>query len=127
MDLKNVETDSSMTIDELVDWSHTTAIEKGWHEERRTPGDLIALCHSELSEVLEEVRRGHGMKEIYYADAAQPVIGFDKPEGVPIELADLLMRVADMCGLYGIDLNEALRIKLAYNQTREYRHGSKVL
>ncbi len=50
-----------------------------------------------------------------------------KPEGIPIELANLLIRIFDTCGTYGINLSEALRMKMAYNKTRPYRHGGKVI
>lgn len=46
-----------------------------------------------------------------------------KPEGVAIELADCVLRIADYCGQYGIDLEAALQIKMEYNQNRPYRHG----
>lgn len=54
-------------------------------------------------------------------------MGFDaKPVGFPIELADLLIRVFDTAEAYGIDLEEALQIKAAYNRTRPHRHGGKL-
>ena len=48
-----------------------------------------------------------------------------KPEGIPIELADVIIRVLDLCGRYGIDIEAAIREKHAYNLTREHRHGGK--
>ena len=109
-----------MHIDELVRESYENAMSKGWHEERRTFGELIALCHSELSEALEEYRAGHNVTEIYLSQGG-------KPEGIPAELADVVIRIADMCGLYGIDLLEAIKIKMQYNKTRPHRHGGKVI
>lgn len=53
--------------------------------------------------------------------------GLAKPEGIPIELADILIRIADTCGARGINLTEALRLKMAYNKTRPTRHGDKSL
>lgn len=109
-------------INELIEKAHNNAIAKGWHKEERSFGELIALCHSELSEALEEYRKGVGYTEIYYDD----LLGLgDKAEGIPIELADCIIRIFDICGLYGIDLEEAIRIKMAYNKTRTYRHGGK--
>jgi NTP pyrophosphatase (non-canonical NTP hydrolase) len=110
----------SMTIKQLVEESHGTALAKGWHENQRTPGELIALMHSELSEALEEVRDGHNLHEVYLSDKG-------KPEGFGVELADCVVRIADACGLYGIDLDAILAQKMAYNKTRPHRHGGKVL
>lgn len=53
-------------------------------------------------------------------------LGFDaKPLGFGIELADILIRVFDTAEAYGIDLQQALEIKAAYNRSRPYRHGGK--
>ena len=105
---------------------HALARAKGWHDhnDRVTFGDRIALIHSEASEALNEYRNGHDFTEIYYHPDER---GQDKPEGIPIELADIVIRVADACELYGIDLANAIAIKHAYNETREYRHGNKRL
>jgi NTP pyrophosphatase (non-canonical NTP hydrolase) len=109
-----------LTIKQLITESHETAKAKGWWQEwERNIPEQICLMHSELSEVLEEYRNGMGETVIYYNDKG-------KPEGIPIELADLLIRVADTCGRYGIDLEEALRIKLKFNEGRPHRHGGKV-
>lgn len=108
-----------MTIDELIKEAHETALEKGWWDKPRTFGDLISLCHSELSEALQEFRNT-GDRRIYYEEDSTP-------HGVSIELADLVIRVADMASHYGIDLEKALKEKMAYNKNRPYRHGEKIL
>lgn len=106
-------------IDILIRESHNTAKEKGWWDESRSFGELIALMHSELSEALE-VYRKEGDEKV-----AEIYPGYI--EGVPIEIADLLIRVFDMCGKYNIDLAKALIIKMEYNKTRPYRHGGKII
>jgi NTP pyrophosphatase (non-canonical NTP hydrolase) len=108
-----------MTINEMVKCVHENAKDHGWHDGKRTPTELLCLIHSEVSEVLEEIRMGEPL------DKNRIVSG--KPEGVPSELADIVIRVADMCGLYGIDLDAAIVEKMAYNKTRPFRHGGKTL
>lgn len=98
---------------------HKNAIEHGWWEEERAFGELIALCHSELSEALEEFRNGKKPNETYIVNG--------KLEGVPSELADVVIRIMDMSQRYGIDLDKAIREKHEYNKTRPYKHGGKVL
>lgn len=96
------------------------AREHGWEDEPRTVGDRIALMHAELSEALEEHRNGHLPNEIYYGENG-------KPEGIPIELADTVIRIMHFCDEEGIDLKNALIQKISYNRTRPYRHGNKKL
>ncbi len=46
-----------------------------------------------------------------------------KPEGVPSELADIIIRVLDACAAWEIDIDAAVRAKVVYNATREQLHG----
>jgi len=50
-----------------------------------------------------------------------------KPEGVPSELADIVIRALDAAGAWGIDLEAIIDEKLAYNITRGHRHGGKAV
>lgn len=109
-----------MTIPDMMREIHETAVSKGWWDNGdRNFGEQIALFHSELSEALEEWRNGRPLEEVYFGEGG-------KPEGVPIELADAVIRIMDTCGRYGIDLEKAILTKMAYNKTRVRRHGGKV-
>jgi len=114
----------NVDIEKLMTAVHQNAIDHGWYEEPRTFGDVIALMHSELSEALEEFRNGHSLTETYYSTDKQ---GNQKPEGVPSELADVIIRVLDTCAYYHIDIAGALLKKHIYNTKRPYRHGNKVI
>lgn len=96
---------------------HWTAFCKGWWEKDRSLLECIALMHSELSEVSEEMRNGKSDNEIYYEG--------DKPCGIPIEFADTIIRILDYCGKANIDIQSALEEKIKYNRGRPYRHGGK--
>lgn len=104
-------------IEALVGESYGTAKEKGWHETKRPFGEIVALIHSELSEALEEYRAGRG--NFYLGPTG-------KPEGIAVEFADAIIRIADAAGELGLDLPGAILAKLEYNRTRPYRHGGKI-
>jgi len=95
------------TINNLILECHAIAKEKGWWDDSRNDGELIALMHSELSEALEALRN-HGTKD-----------------NLAEELADCCIRIFDYCGAREINLEETLRKKIDYNKTRPYRHGKK--
>lgn len=98
------------------------AVGKGWWDDgkKKTFGEQASLFHSEISEALEEYRNGHDFTEIYYGPDG-------KPEGIPVELADCIIRIMDTAAHYGMDLEKAIAEKMDYNANRPYRHGNKAL
>ena len=97
-------------------------IEKGWREntdtrERHVFAAYLALLHSEISEALEayRIRDWSSTRED------------GKPMGVGPELADVFIRLIDMCDLFGIDLASEIERVMAHNWTRSYQHGGKTL
>lgn len=114
-----------MNINELVEQAHRNSVNHGfWDDMPTDPSKLtpylglkLALIHSEVSEVLEELRDGHPMDATRYTATG-------KPEGIPSELADILIRVADLAGAFrGIDLEDMVLEKMAYNTSRPHKHG----
>jgi NTP pyrophosphatase (non-canonical NTP hydrolase) len=109
-----------MQLDEITKIVHDNAVAKGWWDDTpefplRSDGDCLMLMVTELAEAMEELRDGHAPHEIYFKG--------DKPEGVPVELADTIIRICDFAGRHGIKLDEAVALKMKYNETRPYKHG----
>ena len=111
-----------MRIDEMQGMVHELAVKKGWwdHVNEELTTDMIlsklALIHSEVSEAVEAVRDG---KLEPWRDEN------GKPEGMAIELADAVIRIADLCQRLGLDLQDAIETKHDYNKGRAYRHGGR--
>ena len=92
----------------------------GFYDEPRSFDRACMLIASEIFEAHEEYRDGRGFNEIYYLPENP-----DKPEGIPIELADAIIRLLDTSTHYHIDMEHALDLKHAYNLSRPYKHGRK--
>ena len=119
-------------------------VAKGFWDHDRPLTETTMLIVTELAEAVEEERAGNA--DVYYRDLVYGMLydaemveaGDDrlarvglahrdrplKPEGVDIELIDALIRLLDLLGSRGTDVEELLRQKLAYNREgRGYRHG----
>jgi NTP pyrophosphatase (non-canonical NTP hydrolase) len=113
-------------LSNLVTVAFGNSVSKGFWDGKNKISDIpekIALIHSEASEALEELRESKFEPEEAMFDLRKLDSG--KPVGFASEIADIVIRCADLCGGYGIDLGEAVVEKLKYNSTREKMHGKK--
>lgn len=134
-----------MNINELAKEVHENAVAHGWWEKPPTLPEALCLIHAELSEALEEYREGNPLIYGTCALAAEDckysgvcdrvgrpgegegVDGPCKPEGIAVELADVILRTLDPMAALGVDVDAVVMAKHKYNLGREYRHGGKAL
>lgn len=96
-----------MTIAEWQQEIHQYAKDKGWWDRERPIPELLCLLHSEISEALEAYRES-------------------RQDNFREELADVAIRLLDMCEALNIDLEAEIEIKHKANLKRPYRHGGKL-
>jgi hypothetical protein len=119
-----VEESMGYTLNDLIALVHKNALAHGfWEGEDATDENARFLVHlervhRELSEAGQLHDRFHDIRETWIEKGG-------KPEGIPVELADAVIRIFDMCGRYGIDLEDVILRKHAYNKTRPMRHGKR--
>ena len=110
--------------EEATAWCHAN----GWYDEPVPFPLAVALLHSEVSEALEAWRQWgteDATMPVAHLDGTGNLDGPPKPEGVGSEFADLLIRLLDYAHRFGVDLEAEYRRKMAFNQTRPYRHGKR--
>ncbi|UVF61044.1 MazG-like pyrophosphohydrolase [Arthrobacter phage Sakai] len=108
-------------------------------------GNKLLLIVSEVVEAHDEIRNGRAADETYYPVPSPPAslvaeVGVEyacrlmndehrnkpqKPEGVPSEIADAVIRCFDFAYTEGFDLAGIIAEKLVYNASRERLHGKK--
>jgi len=107
------------SISELQEAAHKTAVEHGFWEEFKHPGVFIALMHSELSEALETLRK-------YTGDDPRVLTGLEDSIKIPDffhleeELSDCIIRILDFAGAFGLDIENSMKAKMAYNASRPH-------
>lgn len=100
-------------INWLVALCHSRSRAAGWWDGQDWARDAniipmkLALIHSEISEALEGARKGIMDDHLPHRPMFE------------VELADAIIRIADLAGATGIDLAGAIAEKLEYNRTRK--------
>lgn len=84
------------------------------------PARLMALVGEEPYFILQGGEKVHADYEGMKAQGYEA-----KPEGFGVELADAIIRIADLARRLEIDLDGLVRLKMDYNKTRPHMHGGR--
>lgn len=120
--MQNVAQNTNLSISELTQLIHQGNVKAGWwtnletgetltskqgESPKRNIPEMLCLIHSEVSEAMEGFRKNLMDDKLPH----RPML--------EVELADAVIRILDMCGGLGLDLEGAIFEKLSYNSTRE--------
>ncbi len=92
------------SLNKLAEICHSIAVEKGFWDGNRNIGEALMLIVTELAEAMEAHRK-------------------QDQENFREELADAFIRLLDLCGGLGIDIEGEIAIKSTKNKNRPYKHG----
>ncbi len=99
-------------VNAVVQEAHRASTSAGWwdntdiHGDRHVVPAKLCLIHSEISEAMEGDRKG-------LMDDHLPM-----RQMIEVELADAIIRIADLAGALGLDLGGAVDEKMAFNARR---------
>lgn len=109
------------TLTDLVNEIHANNVAAGWWSDlatgesltskqgepaKRNVPEMLCLVHSEISEAMEGYRKNLMDDKLPHRSM------------IEVELADAVIRICDMAGGLGLDLEGAINEKLEYNKNR---------
>lgn len=126
-----------------IEKAHAVAKEKGfWETENRNVSEILMLVVSELAEAQEALRKNHYADPFAVEDLSRDleldrtdeefmlkaILWKEKFElavksSFEDEVADVAIRLFDLCGGLKIDLEKHIELKMKYNSMRGYKHG----
>ncbi len=127
---------------DLIKKAHGTAKEKGFWDTERNVSEMLMLIVSEVAEAQEALRKDHYAKPLTVVSLAHDLELANTDEEFELnisewkqrfedhikssfedEVADVAIRLFDLCGGMGIDLEKHIELKMKYNSMRGYKHG----
>ena len=123
-----------MNLTELSKQIHAGNVQRGFYDHPATFPDRCMLIVSEIAEAVEAHRENrlaeagaarhivlkmHEMDMAAFPDYFRSLV----KDTVQDEIADAIIRLLDLSGYMGIDIDAHVHAKLAYNATRPRLHG----
>lgn len=118
---------ASTSLDELaIEISEINVSNGFWRSDLEDAVQIavkLALVTSEVSEALEVNRL-----DLSTPDQLTGTAGMTMGQSIDFteELADIVIRVLDIAGFYGLPIGDALVAKVEKNRDRPYRHGKRL-
>jgi NTP pyrophosphatase (non-canonical NTP hydrolase) len=131
-----------MNINNLIKASHGMAAGNGFWDEERNVSEMLMLIVSEVAEAQEALRKNFYADRSMVLDLSHDLVLNDQDEEFTYntedwkqhfekhvkssfedELADVAIRLFDLCGGLKIDLEKHIALKMHYNSTRPRKHG----
>ena len=125
-------------INKLAQEIHKNNKIKGFYDEPKNIGEMLALIHSEVSEALEADREDKytaigGISDPQIMEVLnevpeskwRPHFEVNVKNTFEDELADIVIRVMDLAAFKSIDLEAHIKAKMRYNSLRPHKHGKK--
>ena len=122
-----------MNINQLAKEVHDNAVAHGWWDKPPVLPEALCLIHAELSAALREYQDGatliYGTCALAAEDCkfsgvcdrvgrpgeGEGIDGPCKPEGIAVELADVILRTLDLMAALGVDVDAVVMAKHKYN------------
>jgi len=92
------------SLNKMAELCHSVAKEKGFWDQERNIGEALMLVVTEIAEAMEGYRH-------------------QDQDNFREELADAFIRLLDLCGGLGIDIEAEIAKKYEVNKSRPYKHG----
>ncbi len=124
-----------MNINELAKAVHANEVALGKWERPPTLPEALCLIHAELSEALREYQEGNpliygtcalALEDCKFSGVCDKpghperdgIDGPCKPEGIAVELADVILQTLDLMAALGVDVDAVVMAKHRYNLGR---------
>lgn len=117
------------TIRQLQKEAHDNAVKHGFYDDASALEDFLKGCDTAPKALSMLSRRSFTLEQLakFACEVGEAVDAIQRggvySERVKHEMADIVIRVADLAGYLGFDLEQSIEEKMATNRARPYKHG----